>query len=100
MLDIKRYENKIKKICASLHLKKLALFGSATTDLFGPESDVDILVEFGVRPDENLFDTYFTLKSELEKIFHRPVDIVVERSVKNPFLKQTINSTRKVVYAG
>lgn len=100
MLDIKRYEGKIKKICASLHLKKLALFGSATTDTFCPESDVDILVEFDAQENENLFDTYFSLKEGLENIFHRPVDIVVEHSVRNPFLRKTIDSTRKTIYVG
>jgi uncharacterized protein len=100
MLDIKNYENKIKEICNRLHIKRLALFGSATTDEFGPKSDVDVIVEFDMQENNNLFNTYFALKEELESIFHRPVDIVVERSVTNPYLKQAIESTRKTVYAG
>jgi hypothetical protein len=100
MIDIKNYEDKIRKTCNKLHIKKLALFGSSLTDEFGPKSDVDVLVEFDSRKNENLFNTYFALKEELEKIFHRPVDIVVEHSVKNPFLKKAIDSRKKTVYAG
>lgn len=100
MLDIKNYKNKIKEICNKLHLKSLALFGSATTDEFGPKSDIDVLVEFDTQKNKNLFNTYFILKEELENLFQRPVDIVVEGSVKNPYLKQAIDSTRKTVYAG
>ncbi len=99
MLDISRYEDKIKKVCIKLHLKKLDLFGSVTTDKFGPESDIDIIVEFYNEKNENLFDKYFSLKKELTNIFHRPIDIIVERSIKNPFLKQTIDITKKNIYA-
>ncbi|MFO8052735.1 MAG: nucleotidyltransferase domain-containing protein [Candidatus Omnitrophota bacterium] len=99
MLNINNYKSKIKEICDKLHIKKLALFGSATTDEFGPKSDIDIIVEFDRQKNKNLFNTYFILKEELEKLFQRPVDIVVKNSIKNPYLKQTINSTRKTVYA-
>ena len=100
MMNIKNYEDKIREICNKLHIKKLALFGSAVTDEFGSKSDIDILVEFGIQKNGNLFDTYFTLKEELGKIFNKPVDIVVERSIRNPFLKKVINSEKKTVYAG
>lgn len=99
MLEIYKYEDKIKEICEKLHIKKLAVFGSATTDKFGPESDIDIIIEFYYEQNENLFDKYFMLKEELTNIFHRPIDIIVERSVKNPFLKQTIDSTKRNIYA-
>lgn len=100
MLDIKPYEDKIKKICVDLHLKSFALFGSVITDKFGAESDIDILVEFDPQKNENLFDAYFTLKEDLENIFNRPVDIVIERSVRNPFLKRSIDSTKRTIYVG
>lgn len=99
MIDISQYEDKIKEVCKKLHLKKLDLFGSATTDKYGPESDIDIIVEFYNEKNENLFDKYFSLKEELTNIFHRPVDIIVERSIRNPFLKQTIDSTKRNIYA-
>lgn len=98
MFDIKSYEEKIKKICIELHLKKLDLFGSATTDKFGPNSDLDVIVEFEKNDDYNHFDNYFALKERLQNIFHRPIDIIIDGSVKNPYLKASIAQTRKNIY--
>lgn len=99
MIDIKPYEEQIKKICAELHLKRLDLFGSATTDNFGPDSDLDIIVEFKKDVNFNHFDSYFLLKKGLQDIFHRPIDIIVDGSIKNPYLKKNIAQTRKNIYA-
>jgi len=99
MLNISQYEDKIRKICVDLNLKKLDIFGSAMTGEFGPGSDIDIIVEFDNDKNENLFEKYFLLKEALGSMFHRPIDVVVEGSIKNPFLKQTISSTRKNIYA-
>ena len=99
MLDITPYKDQIKKICLDLKLKQLDLFGSATTDDFGPDSDLDIIIQFKQDADLNHFDNYFKLKEELQDIFHRPIDIIIDGSVKNPYLKEAIAQTRKNVYA-
>ncbi len=39
-------EDKIREFCEHHHIRKLAIFGSALRDDFGPESDVDVLVDF------------------------------------------------------
>ena len=36
----------LAKFCKANHIRKLALFGSVLRDDFGPDSDVDLLVEF------------------------------------------------------
>ncbi len=38
--------DKIAEFCRRHHIRRLALFGSVLRDDFGPESDVDVLVEF------------------------------------------------------
>ena len=82
-----------------LHLKRLDLFGSATSEQFGPDSDLDIIVEFKRNEITNLFDNYIALKEQLQNIFHRPIDIIMDGSVKNPYLKASISKTRKNIYA-
>ena len=99
MLDIKSYEEQIKKICIELQLKQLDLFGSATTDNFGPNSDLDIIVQFKKDDNINYFDNYFRLKEQLQNIFHRSIDIIIDGSVKNPYLKESISKTRIKIYA-
>jgi len=99
MFDIEYFEEEIKQICSGLHLKKLDLFGSATTDDFGPNSDVDVIVEFEKNENSNRFDDYFVLKEKLQNVFHRQIDIIIDGSVKNPYLQASIDQTRKNIYA-
>lgn len=75
------------------------MFGSVLTDRFNPEtSDIDFLVTFQPKRD-NLFRDYFDLKFELERIVGRRVDLVMERSVKNPFFKAAAFESAQDVYA-
>ena len=39
-------KDKIADFCRCHHIRKLSLFGSVLRDDFGPESDIDVLVEF------------------------------------------------------
>ena len=39
-------EDKIREFCERNHIRRLAIFGSALRDDFGPDSDVDVLVDF------------------------------------------------------
>jgi len=98
MLNVDQIKPAIKNLCTRLRVKRLDIFGSATTDRFAPDSDVDVLVVFE-RDGDGLFDRYFDLKEGLEQIFNRNVDLVTEASVKNPYFKQEIERTRTNVYA-
>lgn len=37
---------RLAEFCREHHIRRLALFGSALRDDFGPDSDIDVLVEF------------------------------------------------------
>lgn len=89
----------IRRACERHGVKRLRVFGSVLTDRFDPEmSDVDFLVDF--QPErEDLFQDYFDLKFELERIVGREVDLVMERSVKNPFFKASAFGSAQDVYA-
>ena len=45
-LKIEVPQDKIADFCRRQHIRKLSLFGSVLRDDFGPESDIDVLVEF------------------------------------------------------
>lgn len=89
----------IRHACERYGVERLRVFGSVLTDRFDPEtSDVDFLVTF--QPErENLYHDYFDLKFELERIVGRGVDLVVERSVKNPFFKASAFGSARDLYA-
>lgn len=89
----------IRDACVRHGVERLRVFGSVLTDHFDPaNSDVDLLVTF-LPNRENLFDDYFELKFELERILGRSVDLVMERAVRNPFFKATAFSTAQDVNA-
>ncbi len=60
-------------------VKRLSVFGSAARDEMRDDSDIDVLVEF---KGPATFDGYFDLKSYLEQLFGRPVDLVTEKGLK------------------
>jgi hypothetical protein len=98
MINVSQLQPAICQLCRRLGVKRLDVFGSATTDRFTADSDVDVLVQFD-RGRGGLFNCYFDLKEGLEQIFGRPVDVVIEESLKNPYFKLAIEQMRKNIYA-
>jgi predicted nucleotidyltransferase len=94
---VAEHHEAIASLCRELHVERLDLFGSATRPDFGSKSDVDVLVLFDRRRGQ-LFNRYFELKEGLERIFNRPVDVVLDDSVRNPYLRQAIDRKRIKVY--
>ena len=76
----------------------MGLFGSALSRNFSAGSDVDVLVIFDSGENIDLFDKYFELKEQLEGIFKREVDLVVDKKFKNPVLRESIDRTRIIIY--
>ncbi|MCI0449460.1 MAG: nucleotidyltransferase domain-containing protein [Chlorobi bacterium] len=94
-------EEKIKNFCKKWKIKEFSLFGSAVTESFNDESDMDILVSFDESAHYGFFDLA-EMKTELEKIYGRPVDILTKNGVeksRNTIRKKSILSRLKRVYA-
>ena len=89
---------KITEFCQRWKVAEFSLFGSILREDFRPGSDVDVLVTFFPEAHISLFDLV-QMKLELEKIFHRPVDVVEKEALENPFRKREILRTAQVVYA-
>jgi hypothetical protein len=91
----------ISNLCAKYAVLRLEVFGSAATgEDFDPErSDFDFLVEFRRIETINAADQYFGLLEELEGVFHRHVDLVESKAMRNPYFIKGVNETRKLLYA-
>lgn len=98
MIDIEKIKPEIDRVCQLLPVKRLGIFGSALTQQFSQSSDIDILVIFDSDEDIDLFDKYFELKEQLEEVFNRDVDLVVDKKFKNPIFREVVNRTRTVIY--
>ena len=98
--DIEQKQNAVADLCRRFHVERLYLFGSGTTDKFDPaRSDLDFVVVFKPLPIVGYADAYFGLAHALENLFGRKVDLITERSIRNPYFKEEIEETRHLVYA-
>lgn len=74
---------------------RLDLFGSAAERGFDlVSSDVDFVVSFAPRTPARLFDRYFGLKEDLEALFGRKVDLLMEGAMRNPHLIKSVSESR------
>ena len=89
---------KIKKLCAKHKVSKLFVFGSVLKDTFTNESDIDLVVDFEKLDLSEYADNYFDLKDQLESIFNRPVDLLEEKGIRNPFLRKQIDNEKRLIY--
>jgi len=89
---------RIAEFCRKWQIKELALFGSALCEDFRPDSDVDLLVVFAQPVRWTLWD-FIDMKDELSAMFGRPVDLLTKQSLKNPFRRHSILTSRRVIYA-
>jgi predicted nucleotidyltransferase len=88
----------ISKLCKSHKVKSLYAFGSVLTDRFSDKSDVDLVVEFQPIDLLEYSDNYFDLKFSLQDILKRPIDLLEERAIKNPYFRQSLDKQRKLIY--
>jgi predicted nucleotidyltransferase len=95
---IKNNEDGIRQLCIKYNVKSLFAFGSITTDEFKDESDVDLLVSFMPMTPEDYADNYFDLVDSLEALLKRPIDLVTEKSLRNPYFIDSINKAKSKIY--
>jgi predicted nucleotidyltransferase len=89
----------LEALCIAYDVKTMYVFGSACTDKFNADSDVDILLSFKELSIEKYTDNYFALHEEFEKLFERKIDLVTENSLSNPYFIQSIDETKQLLYA-
>lgn len=93
---IKIPQEKLAEFCRRRHIKKLSLFGSVLRDDFGPDSDVDVLVEFetGHTPGFAIID----MENELSGMVGRKVDMRTPNDLSRYFRDRVVRESR-VEYA-
>lgn len=86
-------------VCRRHHVRRLDLFGSAARGQAGAGSDYDFLVEFEPLPPGGYADAYFGLLEDLQTLLGAPVELVVERAIRNPYFRQSVQAHREALYA-
>ena len=100
MIDlIKTNRAEIAALCRKFKVQRLDLFGSATCDRFDPaRSDVDFVYTFQPVPPGEYADNFFGLAYSLEALLGRRVDLVSDKSIRNPYFREEIEETRQPLY--
>lgn len=88
--------NILANFCRKHHIRKLAFFGSVLREDFGPESDVDVLVEFELGYTPGL--AFFAMEAELSEILGRKVDLNTQKFLSRHFRDQVV-AEAEVQYA-
>ena len=87
----------LAEMCRRYSVKELSLFGSAARGEMGPDSDLDLLVEFepGARIGLIKFESFV---DELESLSGRRIDLVTKNGLK-PWVRPSVLKDARVIYA-
>jgi len=91
----------LEQLCKLHGVKRLEVVGSAAREVdFDPvRSDVDFLVDFEPGRLPTTLRGFFGFRKALEDILGRSVDLVMLDAVRNPYLKASLESSRRLLYA-
>lgn len=89
--------DRIAEFCRRNHIRKLSLFGSILRDDFGPDSDVDVLVEFEPGMAPGLF-RIAGMEIDLSEMIGRKVDLRTAEDLSRYF-RDKVAATAELQYA-
>lgn len=93
-------QDQVAELCRQTGARRLDVFGSAVrADFSDTSSDIDFLVEFEDAAPAKYAEAYFTLKEGLERLFNRPVDLLTQAALRNPYLRSRVEAERQALYA-
>ncbi|HEY4324788.1 MAG TPA: nucleotidyltransferase domain-containing protein [Mucilaginibacter sp.] len=92
--------NEFISLCKSHKVKELYAFGSVVNGDFNEHSDVDLLVEINDPDPLKRGELLLSLWNKFERYFNRQVDLLTVNALRNPYLKESINNTKKLIYDG
>ncbi len=102
MIDlIEQRRPQIEVLCRRFHVHRLEVFGSAAeAERFDSNrSDVDFLVEFAPEAESRVAELYLDLIAALNDLLGREVDVVMTRAIRNPYFRQVVDRSRRMLYA-
>jgi predicted nucleotidyltransferase len=98
MTAIEEHTSDINKLCSTYNVKQLYAFGSVLTDKYNNDSDIDLIVDFEPIDIAQDADNYYDFKFSLEELFRKPVDLLEEKAIKNPYFRQVVDKQRRLIY--
>ena len=92
-------KGKLAEVCRRFGVRRLEVFGSAVREDFDPaKSDFDFIVSFADKTPGTYADRYFDFAAAIEKLLGRRIDLLTERSIRNPYFRREVEAARQIVY--
>jgi predicted nucleotidyltransferase len=99
--EILKQASDFTALCKNHKVRYLYAFGSYTTDKFNSKtSDIDLLVDLDVSDPIERGEKLLSLWDTFEAFFQRKVDLLTDSSIRNPYLRKSIDSTKVLIYDG
>lgn len=100
MIDLVRQKrDAIADLARAYGVSTLDIFGSAATGAVNEEtSDIDFIVDFADM-SPGIANRYLDFAEALERLLGRPVDLMFEGPISNPYLRQSVQLSREPVFA-
>lgn len=95
LLAIEVPQSALEDFCQRNHIRRLAFFGSVLRGDFGPDSDIDVLVDF--EPGHVPGLAFFAMQDELSALLGRPVDLNTRGFFRSP-LRERVEDEAEIVY--
>ena len=93
-----KYRPSIIALCEKHKVKRLFAF-SVLTSRFTEKSDIDLVVDFDKEVEQvDYVNNFFDLRDALSAIFHREIDVLEDKAIRNPVLRRNIDRTKSLIY--
>ena len=90
----------IARLCHVHGVERLEVFGSAADGRFNSErSDYDFIASFDARGEPSLGRRFVAFAEALEGLLGRPVDLMTDHPIENPYLRRAIDASRQLVFS-
>ncbi len=93
------HRDDIARLCKEHGVTRLEVFGSAADGRFDPaRSDFDFIVRFAPDEGSTLARRFLAFSDALESLLGRHVDLMTDHPIENPYLRRSVEATRRPLY--
>jgi len=93
------HRDAIASLCRTFGVVALDVFGSAADGRFDAQrSDYDFIARFASQPEVSLARRYVAFSEALEALLGRPVDVMTDHTIANPYLQRSVQASRRPLY--
>jgi len=93
------HRDEIARLCRTYGVDRLEVFGSAADGRFDPaRSDFDFIARFAAVDGDSVARRFLAFADALESLHGRHVDLMTDHPIENPYLRRTVEATRRPLY--